>query len=641
MSHSRLLRRATPYLVLGIIVSSAARAEPAAGNAAAADLAPSEEDVYSGRAGNLGLDGIENVTLFDHEDRDISQVAEMEQFQDRCQDAYRRAVWRERRSLPPYLYADPLLDHVRLGDRAKPNDPRIVYFIGAHRPTATIMVSRLLLALYHHSHLFLIHVDLKADEKVMAELTNLTARHPNIHIMRTRRLVQWGAWTMVVTMLDAIASLVKERLDFDFVINLSDVDVSLRTNDEIVDFLRPYKGRQFAQVHQGTGEWLEKARNFTAKHVVVECGGFGHVALNSSDLDLVEARRAIAEDDDNVTATHTGSQWVIIDARFARYLVSDPRALRWQRVFESRFLSDESFVQTVLMHSPFNRTLVNHNMRYIYWPHFDGDPAEYWMKMGYSFVGGPQVINSSAAPGVFRSPYMFARKVDPTVDADTVRQWDVWMKRKLGGWRPDDQQLLGGAHHNTTGAPLERGARAAGPAGSNSGGGGGGGAGVAPRQVSPRDRRVQRVFFEDGSSCECGERCADSHRCCDDWPELCRLGTAADASPPCPAPADPPLSSAARNGTAIRLTFLNHAHYPLKLYHCGGAAAADVEVGVLQPGGRALTFETSDAHAWAARSFGGVTVLELPPREGRRTSTVDIYECDLHASQRRLHRGWR
>ncbi len=71
MSHSRLLRRATPYLVLGIIVSSAARAEPAAGNAAAADLAPSEEDVYSGRAGNLGLEGIENVTLFDHEDRDI------------------------------------------------------------------------------------------------------------------------------------------------------------------------------------------------------------------------------------------------------------------------------------------------------------------------------------------------------------------------------------------------------------------------------------------------------------------------------------------------------------------------------------------------------------------------------------------
>ena len=73
------------------------------------------------------------------------------------------------------------------------------------------------------------------------------------------------------------------------------------------------------------------------------------------------------------------------------------------------------------MHSPFKHTLVNANMRHIYWPHFDGDPTSYWMRMGWSFIGGPQVINASAAPAVFRSPYMFARKVDPNIDAEVVR----------------------------------------------------------------------------------------------------------------------------------------------------------------------------------------------------------------------------
>ena len=73
------------------------------------------------------------------------------------------------------------------------------------------------------------------------------------------------------------------------------------------------------------------------------------------------------------------------------------------------------------MHSPFKHTLVNANMRHIYWPHFDGDPTSYWMRMGWSFIGGPQVINASAAPAVFRSPYMFARKVDPNIDAEAVR----------------------------------------------------------------------------------------------------------------------------------------------------------------------------------------------------------------------------
>ena len=126
--------------------------------------------------------------------------------------------------------------------------------LGASRPSASIMISRLLLALYHPSHLFIVHVDLKAAETVTSDLLKLTSKHPNIHLMRNRRLVQWGAWTMVQTMLDAIHSVVTASIDFDFVINLSDVDVALRTNDEIVDFLRPYGGRQFVQVRVS---WFE------------------------------------------------------------------------------------------------------------------------------------------------------------------------------------------------------------------------------------------------------------------------------------------------------------------------------------------------------------------------------------------------
>ena len=76
-------------------------------------------------------------------------------------------------------------------------------------------------------------------------------------------------------MLDAIQSITDARIDYDSFINLSDADISLRTNAEIVAFLRGYKGRQFIQVHTAAGEWLEKARKFTAAHAVVECGGFG------------------------------------------------------------------------------------------------------------------------------------------------------------------------------------------------------------------------------------------------------------------------------------------------------------------------------------------------------------------------------
>ena len=110
-----------------------------------------------------------------------------------------------------------------------------------------------------------------------------------------------------------------------------------------------------------------------------------------------------------------------------------PRALWWQRVFQFRFLSDEAFVQTVaprnrvgpasrhhatsppdlnlanrpqvLLDSPLASTMVNANLRHIYWPHYEGDPVVYWQKMGLAFVGGPQVINESQSMDIFNSPY--------------------------------------------------------------------------------------------------------------------------------------------------------------------------------------------------------------------------------------------
>ena len=678
------------------------------------------------------LTNFPNLTLLDHEYRNVLDLGEPYRgLHDRCQRALRESVWREERNLTwPHLLTDPL-DGVRVGTKAQANDPRIFYHIGASRPTAAIMVSRLLLALYHPSHLFIVHVDLKADAAVTSELSKLTASHPNIHIMRHRRLVQWGAWTMVLTLLDAIHSALAAGLEFDFVVNLSDVDVALRTNDEIVDFLRPYAGRQFVQVHTGTGEWLEKARNFTCSQVVVECGGYGYVSINSSHpielgggpqccfgrggpvvyantsrLHMSEARAVQASerrlgpsgdgssegdangasvptkgdastdktagsdgDDDgdggDGLTLHTGSQWIIIDRAFATYLVRDPRAASWIRVFERRFLSDEAFVQTVLMHSPFRSSLVNHNMRYIYWPHFDGDPTAYWMKMGHSFIGGPQVVNATGMPAVLQSPYMFARKVDPTVDSTAVSLWDEWMAKKLRGERPDDQEILGGQARRTAagrlgvanGDPLERTAAPYGAAGAAADGtrddttDGASDVPVAPRIARAPLRRVSRVTFEDGSTCDCAPDCDDGGTCCDDWPELCEQGKADEGRsggaggpplPACPSPAHPPLASATRRGAPIRLTFLSHARYPLRLVYVPPPGGREVDMGVLRPRGAPLTVDARDSHAWSVRSWGGVSMLELTPSETRRTSTIDVHECELRGARRKqLHGGWR
>ena len=120
---------------------------------------------------------------------------------------------------------------------------RIVYFIGVGpRPQAHLVISRLLYALWSAAHLFLLHLDVKAVGDSVSECLRLDAAYSNVHVMRTRRLVQWGMFSMVSSYLDGIRSVLDAAkagtLDFDFFINLSDADLSLRTDTEMRAFLQ-------------------------------------------------------------------------------------------------------------------------------------------------------------------------------------------------------------------------------------------------------------------------------------------------------------------------------------------------------------------------------------------------------------------
>ena len=137
-----------------------------------------------------------------------------------------------------------------------PDDPRVAYFIGASRATGAITISRLILALYNPAHLYVIHVDRKAEESLMQQLKDLTANHANIHLVRGRRRVQWGGWSVVAPLLDAIASLEAVDIDYDFLINLSESDLALRTSAEIVRALaaaRTRAPRRAAPSHPALG----------------------------------------------------------------------------------------------------------------------------------------------------------------------------------------------------------------------------------------------------------------------------------------------------------------------------------------------------------------------------------------------------
>ena len=62
-----------------------------------------------------------------------------------------------------------------------------------------------------------------------------------------------------------------------------------------------------------------------------------------------------------------------------RYLLHDASAVAFTQHLELTYMSDETFLQTALMNAPaaVRGSLVNHNLRYIDWPHGYGDPSAY------------------------------------------------------------------------------------------------------------------------------------------------------------------------------------------------------------------------------------------------------------------------
>ena len=394
-------------------------------------------DVTSGSAaGPVGA-----LTLLDSNGEEISSLPHMAPLGTRCEQAVRRAVAESGKAAPRLsLFPDPMHD-VSVAARAHSDDVRIVFFILASRPSAPMTVPRLIHALYDPSHLFLVHVDLKSNQSIHDELSTQSASDANVHVLRTRRLVQWGGFSMVSALLDSLASFL-QRVDFDFVINLSDADLALRTHNELATFLRPFKGRVFMRIDESlssstcvatderTCDEQERREELSPKSSVrrhafssdvlrrtpvIECGGFGVVSVNSSFNDT-SARRGIGpaccvgqsgplvhgtlpfappKPPVGSSVEHRGSQWSALPHAFVRHLMEDEGALQWARVFERRVLADELYLPTALMHSPFRHLLVNTDLRHELWPTGDdAQRANYWSGMPETEWGGAMPLSA-------------------------------------------------------------------------------------------------------------------------------------------------------------------------------------------------------------------------------------------------------
>lgn len=336
------------------------------------------------------------------------------------------------------------------------------------------------------SNLFLIHVDTKTRSTTREALRKAVRAHQDVYFMRRARRVMWSGASMVLSMFDAMASVLQRDLRFDHFINLSDADLTLRVDGEIRALIGMLAGRSVVQVNHNSRQIKRHARFRRA--CWFECDGEGWV-VSSPEAEHVSARSILGSKTCcwsrsapivytssridcpsrkmAVSVTH-GSQWVMLHRSLVKHIITDPLSRNITASFHHTLLPDEAILQTIALNSPLRQRLVKRShMRYIAWPqrHFK-NPSTYWDKMGRkAFHGGPMALDSRLLAKAVASEKVFARKVDPIIYPETFAWWDRWIEGKMKTQTRADGQMRirlpgqtrhGKGYDTSTKQPVER-----------------------------------------------------------------------------------------------------------------------------------------------------------------------------------------
>ncbi|CAB0001264.1 unnamed protein product [Nesidiocoris tenuis] len=305
--------------------------------------------------------------------------------------------------------------------RNKDAQVRIVFLLTLNG-RAVRQVKRLIKALYHSSHFFYIHVDARQDY-MMRELLQLELRHSNVRLSRRRHATIWGGASLLTMLLEAMADLVQSGWQWDFVINLSESDYPVKTNDQLVDFLTANRDRNFVKSHG------HEVQRFIQKQgldkTFVECDA--HM-WRIGDRTLPDG-----------IVIDGGSDWLALSRSFVEYLASGGSETLVQgltTVFKHTLLPAESFFHTVLRNSMFCESYVNNNLHVTNWKRKLGCKCQYkhivdWCGCSpndFRIDDWQRVVATEA------KPVFFARKFEPIVDQGIVNQLDAWL---YGAHPPD------------------------------------------------------------------------------------------------------------------------------------------------------------------------------------------------------------
>lgn len=182
------------------------------------------------------------------------------------------------------------------------------------------------------------------------------------------------------------------------------MDLPLKTQEYIHNFFNKNNGREYITCEY-SDKWLHRFKYYhLLRGIRRRKGSLLGKILTGMDLISIDIQKMLRIDRlKGSLKIYKGSNWFSITDNFVSYLLSREEEIN--KLVKYSLCADESFIQTIIMDSPFKNSLAETNMRLIDWER--GEPYT------YQLGDFPELLNSDM---------LFARKFDEKNDFKIVQE---------------------------------------------------------------------------------------------------------------------------------------------------------------------------------------------------------------------------
>lgn len=290
-----------------------------------------------------------------------------------------------------------------------PGSLRIVFILTLNG-RAVRQVRRLIKNLFSSRHTFYIHVDSR-DDYLYRELLPLEKKFSNIFLVKNRYGTIWGGSSLLRMLLDSIRQLLESTTNWDYIINLSESDYTIKPLADLESYLSENYGAIFLKSHS-----LDNLK-FIKKQ-----------GLDKTFYECEDRMWRLGDRDLPYGIIYTGgSDWFALPRDFCSFINQDESLLKpLIRLFNQTLLPAESFFHTAALNSEFCHSVIGNNLRISNWKRKQGCKCQHRDVVDWCGCS-PLVYRQKDWPklkSTLNHDIFFSRKFDPTISQEIIYRVD-------------------------------------------------------------------------------------------------------------------------------------------------------------------------------------------------------------------------